>query len=244
MFISKYISNNELNLKDLFKNIESLFNSSTDIIHFDRNVTKKVVFNGQSFAIKSFKIPNIVQSIGYANFKASKAKRSYDNSLKLLKYKINTPKPYGYIEEINNSRVYKSYYISLYHSFDFDLVPVFNNFQENEALIEEFIVFVIKMHNAGIYHHDLTRRNILINPEDKDLFSLVDNNRISFRSMSIAMRMESISKLTNNIDELKKLAIMYSKQSSYRKNECVYYIMRGFNKSQSYKKIKRFLNGK
>ena len=84
---------------------------------------------------------------------------------------------------------------------------------------------------------------MLINPAEEQVFSFIDNNRISFNRMSLKMRMESISKLTNNIAELHTLAKLYSKYSIYSPDSCIHFIEKGFEKSQRYKKIKNLLKG-
>ena len=243
MYISHYVVENEKNLCELFKNIDSIFLENGFTVHSDRNTTKKIEFNGRFFAVKSFQSPNVLQRLAYANFRKPKAQRSLEFSEKLIEAGLHSPKPIGYIVKIKRMQVHQSYYISEFHEFEHDLVPVFKDFNTHLELIEQFIKTVARMHNFNIYHHDLTKRNVLINPAEEQVFSFIDNNRISFNRMSLKMRMESISKLTNNIAELHTLAKLYSKYSIYSPDRCIYFIEKGFEKSQRYKKIKNFLKG-
>ena len=236
---SNYIAENEKNLCELFNNIDSIFLEKGITIHSDRNTTKKVEFNDKYFAVKSFQSSNVLQRLLYANFRKSKAQRSFEHSEKIIETGLHSPKPIGFIIKTRRKQVYQSYYISEFYNFEHDLIPVFNDFNNNSELIEQFIKTVARMHDHDIYHHDLTKRNVLVVPSSKHIFSFVDNNRMSFKSMSLKMRMESISKLTNNIAELHMLAKTYSKYSKYEPERCIYFIKKGFYKSQRYKQAKK-----
>jgi hypothetical protein len=84
-----------LNIKDHFKN-----NSNT--IHKARNELKVIEHKDIQTVVKAFKVPNIVNQIVYAYFRDSKAKKSYQNAIKLKELNINTPNPIGYIEFYRN----------------------------------------------------------------------------------------------------------------------------------------------
>ena len=241
MYISQYIVDNEKNLCELFENIDSIFLEKGLTVHSDRNTTKKIEFNGRFFAVKSFQSPNVLQRLAYANFRKPKAQRSLEFSEKLIEAGLHSPKPIGYIVKIKRIQLHQSYYISEFHEFEHDLLPVFKDFNTHLNLIEQFVKTVATMHDFNIYHHDLTKRNVLINSSKEQVFSFIDNNRMSFQRMSLKMRMESISKLTNNIEELHTLAMLYSKYSTYNPDRCIHFIQKGFEKSQRYKSIKKFL---
>jgi len=243
LLVSTYLVKNETNLCELISNIDSLYRNDGITIHSDRNTTKKIEFNGRLFAVKSFQSPNFLQRIAYANFRKPKAQRSLEFSLKLIDAGLHSPKPIGYIVTKHSMQIHKSFYITEYHDYDFDLIPVFEQFDSHLKLIEKFIKTIIHMHDNNIYHHDLTKRNILITPSSKHVFSFVDNNRMSFVEMSLKMRMESLSKLSNNVNELHALANLYGKHSNYSSQRCIDFIDKGFRKSQRYKNVKKFLKG-
>ena len=244
MYTFNYIVEHEKSLNELFKNIDSIFLKNGFTVHSDRNTTKKIEFNGRFFAVKLFQSPNMLQRLAYANFRKPKAQRSLEFSEKLIEAGLHSPKPIGYIVKIKRMQVQQSYYISEFHDFEYDLIPVFKHFNTHLELIEKFVKTVARMHDCNIYHHDLTKRNVLINPLKEQVFSFIDNNRMSFDRMSLKMRMESISKLTNNIAELHTLAKLYSKYSIYSPDRCIHFIQKGFEKSQRYKRAKKFLKGK
>lgn len=240
MSITSYLAPDKKNLLNLLKDVDTIFKKEKNIIHKDRNTTKKIFFKNKNYVVKSFKIANPIQRLGYTFFRKPKAQRSFENSQKLIKIGINSPEPVGYFFKVKNFQVFESYYISDFHCFDHDLVPVFDQFNNHQDLINEFIKVVIRMHENGFYHHDLTKRNVLINRYPSKLFSFVDNNRMSFQSMDLKMRMESISKLTNDIKQLLILAKYYSKNSLYNEKDCTDLILKGFYKSQRYKNAKKF----
>lgn len=236
-----YFVNDEQALRSSFCITDDFFHNEQIVVHADRNTTKKIFRNNRSFAVKSFQLANLAQRIGYVLFRKPKAERSLQNSLMLIKAGLHSPKPIGYIYKIKNFQVLESYYISEFHEFEHDLLPVFEKFDENADLLSAFIKTIIVMHDNNIYHHDLTKRNVLINSSTNPLFSFVDNNRITKERMSLKKRMESISKLTNKESELIYLAKCYSQHSTIPEKDCIKFILKGFSKSQRYKRIKRML---
>ena len=244
MHISKFINQNEKNLGDFFNNLENIFYEKNLLLGSGRNTLKKIKFNERVFVIKSFKIPNIFQAIIYANIRKSKAERSYLNSMKLISAGLHSPKPIGYSVYRNKLKIFQSYYISEYHNYEHDFRFLVNDFNSNIKIVEGFIKVIIKMHDSNIYHHDLTPGNILISPKSKNFFSFVDNNRMSFKKMNLKMRMESISKLTNNIDQLNIFAELYAKNSLYHHDECIKYIQRGNRRRRGYIEAKKILRGR
>jgi hypothetical protein len=89
--------------EDFLVNIDSFFNQNKTTIHKARNELKIIPYNGIETVVKSFKVPNIIRRIIYTFFKDSKAKKSYEYSLKIGDF---TPEPIGYIEFYKNSKYY------------------------------------------------------------------------------------------------------------------------------------------
>ena len=65
------------------------------IVHHPADKLKIISFLDKRMMVKFFKVPHIFNRIAYTFFRGSKAKRSYDNSMKILDF---VPKPIGYIE--------------------------------------------------------------------------------------------------------------------------------------------------
>lgn len=239
-----HLDTNEISLQDLFNNLDTIFSNTGTTIQSHRNTIKKVKFDNRLFAIKSFKIPHFLQRIVYANLRKSKAQRSFENSLKLINAGVHSPKPIGYLIKKKNLQVFQSFYVCEFHKYDFNFVSVFQDFNTNLKLIEDFLKTVILMHNNNIYHHDLTPGNILVNTSSSNKFSIIDNNRMSFKNLNLKMRMESISKLTVDDLQRKEIARMYSELAGYNFEQCYHFIEQGSRKRARYIQVKNFLRGK
>ncbi len=203
---------------DLVINIKTYFSNKKNIILFQkRNVIKIVDFNGEKYVVKSFKIPHLINKIVYKFFRDSKAKRSYENSVKLIELNINTPKPIGYIEFSSIAFFKDSYYISSFFDYDFEIRAVFKdkNFKDREKILRKFIEFTFDIHNKGVYHVDYSPGNILVKIIDAEyIFYVIDVNRMKFLEFDIDLRIKSISKLTSNSDDNNLMITYYSEVSN------------------------------
>ena len=72
-----------INFKEFTLNIKKEFSSNSRTIHKARNELKIINHNNIDTVVKSFKIPNIINQIAYSYFRDSKAKKSYDYSIKI-----------------------------------------------------------------------------------------------------------------------------------------------------------------
>ena len=91
--------------EDFLLNIKDYFTSNEHTIHKARNELKIIPYEGVETVVKSFKTPNILRRIIYTYLRDSKAKKSYDYSLKIGDF---TPEPIGYVEFYTNSLLEKS----------------------------------------------------------------------------------------------------------------------------------------
>ena len=96
------INENYKEFKEFILNIKEYFRENSNTIHKARNELKVINYKDVQTVVKAFKIPNIINQIVYAYFRDSKAKKSYENSIKLINLNINTPMPIGYIEFYRN----------------------------------------------------------------------------------------------------------------------------------------------
>ncbi len=212
----KYESPNE-RLKDFVKNIKTYFDQEQNTIIYDkRNIIKIVEFEGKKYVVKSFKIPHLLNQIVYKFFRDSKAKRSYENSLKLINLEINTPKPIGYIEFPAPFRFKESFYISEFFDYDFEIRAVFkdSHFKNRENILKKFIEFTYQLHNKGIYHIDYSPGNILVRKTFSSYeFYIIDVNRMKFLELDFDLRMKSMSKLTKDRVDNDLMAEYYAKVS-------------------------------
>jgi tRNA A-37 threonylcarbamoyl transferase component Bud32 len=193
------------NFESFIKNIkEYLMSNDGEVIFQKRNTIKKVEFNSTAYVIKSFKIPHLLNKVVYKLFRKSKARRSYENSVRLMDLGINTPKPIGYLENQNLFFLLDSYYVCEFFDYDFEIRAVFKdkNFINRDIILKEFVAFSYDLHNKGVYHIDYSPGNILVKKRDDEYdFFLIDVNRMKFLEFDNDFRMKAMMKLTSDFDD-------------------------------------------
>ncbi len=199
------------NYLNLLQNIRDYFLSATDSIHKARNEIKIINFNGESLIVKSFKIPSILNKIVYTFFRDSKAKKSYENSIKIIDF---VPKPIGYVEFKKFGLMHESYFVSENFKYDFTIrEPLLQaDFKDKEEVFKAFARFTYKLHEQGIFHLDYSPGNILIKEENEDyIFKIVDINRMEFKPLDLDERLKNFAKLWAKDEDLKTIVKEYSK---------------------------------
>jgi len=203
------------------KNMKIHFTELNNSIHKARNEIKITDFNDESLVIKSFKVPNIINKIIYTFFKSSKAKKSYDNSLKIINF---VPKPIGFIEFKKFALIKDSYFISENFKYDFTIREALldNSFMDKGKIFKEFAKFTLKLHEAGIFHLDYSPGNILIKKEDTGyIFKIVDINRMQFINLTLNDRLKNFSKLWAKNEDLIIIIKEYAKLFNADETLCI-----------------------
>jgi serine/threonine protein kinase len=204
----------ESNFKEFvtfLKDIKYHFKKSGSSIHKARNELKVLSYKEVDLVVKSFKIPNILKSIIYTFFKSSKAKRSYEYSLKIENF---TPKPIGYIEYYRWHLLYDSYFISERFDYDFTIrEPLIDkSFEDREEIFKQFARFTYELHKNGVLHKDYSPGNILVKMDDKGyLFKIVDLNRMNFKTLTIKERLKNFDKLWASDEDLDTIIKEYAR---------------------------------
>jgi len=217
LIINEYYSN----FKNFILNIDEKFNQNQNTIHKARNELKIINYNDIDTVVKSFKIPNILRRIVYTYFRDTKAKKSYDYSLKIGGF---TPKPIGYIEFYEDKLLTKSYFISEKFEYDFTIrEPLLqDNFRNKVEILKEFANFTYKLHQNNILHKDYSPGNILIKQEDdKFIFKIVDINRMEFKPLSFDECIKNFNKLWAKDSDLIVVLTQYAKISNNDIDECL-----------------------
>ena len=148
----------------------------SEIIHYGRNQIKLIKTQPAWVTIKRFS-QSLKNKIIYSVLK-SKAHKSYDNALILLKRGIKTPLPYGYIEYRNRAwLLMRSEYICKYQ---YSLTLYEAILKYGRECLGAFAVFVAQLHDNGIRHDDLNNSNVRVNVDEQNnfSFSLIDLNRM------------------------------------------------------------------
>ncbi len=198
-------------------NIKEYFEDKENTTLFQqRNIIKLIENNGEKYVVKSFKIPHLLNQLVYRFFRASKAQRSYENSVKLVVLNISTPKPIGYIEFPSLFLFKESYYVCEFFDYDFEIRAVFKDkyFKDRENILKKFIEFSYELHNKGVYHIDYSPGNILVKKINGEyVFSIIDLNRMKFVEFDRDLRMKSLAKLTNDLEDNRSMIHYYAKVS-------------------------------
>ena len=247
--MNKFVLNDEcIEFDEFVQNIDTYFEQNTQTIHKARNELKIIKFNNVETIVKSFKVPNIINKIIYTFFRESKAKRSYEYSLKINKF---VPKAIGYIEFYDNGLLDSSYFVSEKFEYSYTireaLKKQLNKTDEQyNALYKAFAKFTYDLHEDGIFHHDYSPGNILIKDVDDNLeFKIVDINRMSFNKLNESKRAQNFEKLWALDEILSVMADEYTKfykvldNSEFKKN-----VLYFSNKNKKIKNFKKRLKGK
>ena len=210
--------------KDFLLDIKSYFEKNKNTIHKARNELKIITYDDKDTVVKAFRVPNIINQFAYSYIRGSKAKKSYQNGMKLIKLGINTPTPIGYIEFYKYTLLKKSYFISRHQPYDFLIrEPLYDkNFSDRESIIKQFATFTYSLHQKNVYHRDYSAGNTLVidNKDGTYTFSIVDINRMEFRSVDINLAMENFNKLWADESALSIIAYEYARVSGYNQNKC------------------------
>lgn len=233
--------------KPLLLQIKEHFSRSSDIIHDARNQLKIVPFNDQNIVVKSFRKPNIFNQFIYAYLRDSKAKKSYDHSLKLLSLGITVPDPVGYIEFYGYGVLQESFFLSLHTPYDFTIREVLldSKWPDHDEIFRQFGIFTQQLHAKGVLHRDYSPGNILITKLDNRnfRFDLVDINRMRFGPLTHEEKMQNLSKLWADASDLSIIARAYAEAAELNPAHTAEAMIRYDEQNKRIKTFKRKLKG-
>ena len=217
--------------------IRNYFQKEKNTLFKQRNTIKLIAYDEKKYAVKSFKTPHLLNQIVYRFFRASKAQRSYENSVKLKELGINTPNPIGYIEFPSLFLFKESYYISEFFDFDFEIRDVLSdeNFKDRETILEAFVAFSYDLHNKGVYHVDYSPGNVIIKKlEEGYEFAIIDVNRMKFIEYDDEIRFKNLSRFSTSAEDLEFIAKHYAKISGIDEVFSISTLWKYHNEHQQY----------
>lgn len=231
--------------KTLLENIQEYFIQTNHSIWDKRNKIKIVSFRNKEIAVKSFKIPHIINKIAYTLWRPSKAQRSYENSLRIREF---VPKPIGYSEFKKWGLLNESYFLSENYIYDFTIREVLTDtsFLDKENIFIQFAAFTYALHQKNIHHLDYSPGNILIKKLSDDTyeFKVIDVNRMQFKSLSKEDRVKGFSKLWAKDEDLVQIVQAYAKISDLEENKAVNLALKASHRHKNKKNFKKRLKGK
>ena len=214
------INSTYISFESFILNIRDHFDKNTHTIHKARNELKIIKHQNEDVVVKSFKVPNLLRRIFYTIFRDTKAKKSYDYSIKIGEF---TPDPIAYIEFYSYGLLTDSYFIAEKFDYDFTIrEPLLDeSFKDKEKIFASFAEFTFQLHQNGILHKDYSPGNILIRKEGEGyLFKIVDINRMEFKELSLEERLKNFNKLWANDQDLMIIIDRYAELLNTDKNRC------------------------
>lgn len=178
-----------------------------------RNVIKSFEIEGLHLNVKSFKKPNLINSLVYRFFRPSKAKRSFEYASRLIDCGISTPFPIAYSESHSALGLGSSFYISEHIDYDFEFRELIHKpwFDNRVEILEKFAEFTFKLHENNINFLDHSPGNTLIKKNGNDYeFYLIDLNRMKFETMDFDKRMHNFRRLWLSKAMIKIMASKYA----------------------------------
>ena len=122
-------------------------------------------------------------------FKPSKAKRSWNGAMELLRRGIGTAQPVAYFEKIGDSTLKQNFYICEFVAADAHIGQIFSHLTSGETswrgiaaddIFKQLAEFCWRMHQRLVVFRDLSGGNILVSvlPDNQLKFSLIDTARL------------------------------------------------------------------
>jgi len=228
----------------LIQTIRTHFSKATESLYDARNKLKVLSYLDENIVVKSFKIPHIINKVAYGFFRDSKAKKSYDNSLKIVEF---VPKPIGYAEFTKFGLLYESYFLCEKFEYDFTIREPLTQkgFEAKEAVFKAFALFTYQLHEKGIEHLDYSPGNILIKKvHDTYEFKIIDVNRMNFKMFTKIERLENFAKLWARDEDLTLIIKAYTKLIDFDEKEAINITLKASQKHKDKKNLKKRLKGK
>jgi len=204
-------------LTSFIEALPDFFDKGGETIYKGRNQIKVFMVGNEKIVVKSFKIPLFFNRIIYTHFRSSKAERSYENTLKLIKRQINTPQPVGYIERQKNGLLADSYYVSIYKEYPGMLRELrYHTLEEKKDLVSAFVRFTVDIHEKEVFPLDYSPGNILYKKiGDEYHFCLVDINRMQFKPINEETGAYGLRRLWGNEETIAFMAREYAKLRNF-----------------------------
>lgn len=210
--------------KEFLSSIPLLFEKGEGrVIYKGRNELREFIHNGKEYIVKSYHRPNFINRFVYGIFRPSKAKRSYENALKLLEIGVGTPFPVAYMNIRSALLFDKSYFICLKSRCSHVYSQLFEQkFEDEDEILREIGRVTAILHNNGMAHLDYGRGNILFeNIGGKIHIELVDLNRMYFGPLDIIKGCKNLERLPATPRMHEMLAGEYAKGRNLNPDKCL-----------------------
>ncbi|MCQ2310427.1 MAG: lipopolysaccharide kinase InaA family protein [Paludibacteraceae bacterium] len=211
--------------------IESLpndFSTTGEIIYDARNQIRRFEVDNLTLCVKRFHQPRFLNRLIYSFLRPSKARRSYENGMYLMRHGVGTPEPVAYIEEkkwglmgFNYLITLQSQLTRLHREFTLNYTP------ELEDTIRPLARFTAKMHDEGILHLDYSPGNILWDQVNGAYqFEVIDINRMRIgKPVTLKEGAKSLRRICARTAFFVTFADEYAVARGLNKDDCTTWIL-------------------
>lgn len=211
-----------------------------------RNVVEKINIMGKELVVKKYKRPTLANCFIYTFFRKTKARRAYENALRLLERGIKTPFPLAYIEIKKHGFFHTGYLITEYMPYqtlsELNIEEIDN--EERKRLGNDLISFTISLQEKRVLPLDYNPGNIFYirnNHTGHYDFALTDINRMRFGRLPWSKdAMRCFEQFGISTEHLYHFLLGYSIEKGVDIDLCMYQ----FLSYRLRKKISRFIKGK
>ena len=146
-----------------------------EIIDNRRNILRLT----DGVVVKQFKTPGLLRGIWYGLFGTSKARRSYENALRL---EGMTPKPIAYREVRICGILRESWYACQLSECPYTFIDLIQHpeMPHRAQILYAIGRFTAQLRRMGVWHRDYSQGNILFNADGSKI-EVIDLNRIRWR---------------------------------------------------------------
>lgn len=243
---TKIVLNEEYSHLSTFINqLPFFFETEGNLIYEGRNTVKTYRYYNLSINVKRYRRPNIVNKIAYTYIRRSKADRAYHNAIEVLQRQIETPAPIAFIETYRKGFLDYSFFVSIQCEYPHSIRDFYHGpLKGNEPLMTALAQYTAKIHEAGIYHKDLSPGNILYAQEGRKFyFSIIDINRMSFETVGLKKGCRNWERLFDDDEIYTFLAQQYASSRAYNPDICKKLILLYYHKfKRTFRLKKRILH--
>ena len=188
--------------------------AEAELIYKGRNRIYRLKVDGIELNIKAFRTPGAIKSHIYGSI-PGKARRSYENSMRLAELGFNVPEPLAYVEIRDGHRMKESYYVC--RQIEARDVRRWENMPDNDALVHTVASLLASLHKAGVWHKDFSPGNVLYTGVARSGYKmyLIDVNRMKFGVTSRRSLMDNFRAINIVPEETERLARYYATEMGF-----------------------------
>lgn len=205
-------------------------------IHRGRNELRVMAFEGREYVVKAFRRAHIVNRYVYGLIRPTKAKRSFDNALRLLAIGVPTPAPVGYynIRSRCGLSLVRSYYVSVRSTCRYRYEDLFTgDIPYADDVLRAIGRLTARLHEHHLAHKDYGRANILFDrdADGRIRLELVDLNRMHVGPLDIKAGCRNFERLPATPHMHRLMAETYAAARGFDADEC-FRLMQAYRATQ------------